>query len=193
MKFLILTVLCFIQSVYTFSPMNFNKPIKYYSNNNYVCTLSNNNKENILSNAIKVFNSAVSTHTNNKKWNPPIGYVPDRIKKVNKKFKKWNPPIGYIPESLKNKKIVNEIVNEIDNKISNVKNKDLLFTNINDETRYINEQANKLEEETKILKDIIKKINYHTNNIATVTLYRNEDNNNEHIPINDNYWHGNIP
>ena len=68
MKFLILTVLCFIQSVYTFSPMNFNKPIKYYSNNNYVCTLSNNNKENILSNAIKVLNSAVSAHTNNKKW-----------------------------------------------------------------------------------------------------------------------------
>ena len=189
MKFLILTVLCFIQSVYTFSPMNFNKPIKYYSNNNnYVCTLSNNNKENILSNAIKVFNSAVSTHTNNKKWNPPIGYVPDRIKKVNKKFKKWNPPIGYIPESLKNKKIVNEI----DNQILNVKNPDLLFTNINDETEYIKEQANKLEEETKILKDIIKKINYHTNNIATVTLYRNEDSNNEYIPSN-NYWHGNIP
>ena len=52
--------------------------------------------------------------------------------------------------------------------------------------------TNKLEEETKILKNIIKKINYHTNNIATVTLYRNEDNSNEYIPSN-NYWHGNIP
>ena len=189
MKFLITTVLCFIQGVYTFSPMNYNKPIKYNSiYKNYKCTLSNNNKENILSNAIKVLNTPVSVHNNKKKWNPPIGYVPDRIKKTNNKFKKWNPPIGYIPESLKNKKIVNEI----DNQISNVKNPDLLFTNINDETKYIKEQANKLEEETKILKDIIKKINYHTNNIATVTLYRNEDSNNEYIPSN-NYWHGNIP
>tara|TARA_B110001452_G_scaffold260442_1_gene257957 strand:+ start:356 stop:1024 length:669 start_codon:yes stop_codon:yes gene_type:complete len=222
MKFLITSLLCFIQGVYTFCPMNYNKLIKYNSNNNnYLCCLSNNNKENILSNAIKVLNSAVSTHTNNKKWNPPIGYVPNRIKKLNNKFKKWNPPIGYIPESLKNKKIVNRI----DNQISNQKNPDLLFSNmsseivcetINDETDYINigyipqafknkkidnqisnindktknikEQGNKLEETTNILKDIltnkivIKNINIHTNNITTVTLYRNEDNNSEYIP-----------
>jgi len=196
MKFLIASILCFIQSVYTFTPLNFNKPIKFNSiNSNYICSLTNNNKEIILTNAIILLNTAVLEHNNNKKWNPPIGYIPDRIKKTNYKFKKWNPPIGYIPKSLKKNYYHNNdkiSIGYIPEFMLNNKNQDILFTNINNKTKYIKEQTEKLEQETKILRDLFKKINHDNENIEQMNLYRNEDSDNEYIPINTNYWHGNI-
>jgi len=184
MKFLILTVLSFIQSVYTFTPLNFNKPIKFsLINSNYICSLTNNNNEIILTNAIKLLNTAVLGHYNNKKWNPPIGYIPDRIKKTHYKLKKWDPPIGYIPNSLKKQH----------------NNDDTIHIGfipkfiVNNKTKYIKEQTEKLQHETKNLKDLLKKINHHNENIASINLYRNEDTGNEYIPINNSYWRDNIP
>tara|TARA_Y100000389_G_scaffold82150_1_gene78725 strand:- start:117 stop:659 length:543 start_codon:yes stop_codon:yes gene_type:complete len=180
MKIFITSILCIIQSVYTFTSINYNKPFKY---------------NNIL------LNTATYANINKKKWNPPIGYIPESLK--NKK-KKWNPPIGYVPESLKNKKITYEI----DYNISKVKNLDLLFSNITDEISYIAEKTDKLLEITTELsitcthkkrtttllrlltfnlilnlKNINRIINQY---IETVSLEDNE--NNDH-----NYWHGNIP
>ena len=162
MKIFITSILCIIQSVYTFTSINYNKPFKY---------------NNILLNT--------ATYAN-----------------INKK--KWNPPIGYVPESLKNKKITYEI----DYNISKVKNLDLLFSNITDEISYIAEKTDKLLEITTELsitcthkkrtttllrlltfnlilnlKNINRIINQY---IETVSLEDNE--NNDH-----NYWHGNIP
>lgn len=168
MKIFITSILCIIQSVYTFTSINYNKPFKY------------NNK---------VLNTAIYCNINKKKWNPPIGYV---------------------PESLKNKKITDEI----DYKISKIKNLNLLFSNITDEINYIAEKTDKLveitteqsithtlsrshthTERTTILLHLLtfdlilnfKNINRIINQyIETVSL---EDNENK----DTNYWHGNIP
>jgi hypothetical protein len=40
---------------------------------------------------------------NKNRWEPPVGYIPDKHKKV-----KWEPPVGYIPDRLRNQDIINE-------------------------------------------------------------------------------------
>ena len=63
MKIFITSILCIIQSVYTFTSINYNKPFKY---------------NNIL------LNTATYANINKKKWNPPIGYIPESLKNKKK-------------------------------------------------------------------------------------------------------------
>jgi hypothetical protein len=57
---------------------------------------------------------------NKNRWEPPVGYIPDKHKKV-----KWEPPVGYIPDRLRNQ----DIINDINKEIEKCDNKDDLYTN----------------------------------------------------------------
>jgi hypothetical protein len=96
----------------------------------------------------------------NKKWNPPEGYVPSRIK-----IKKWNPPDGYIPERLKNKKIIEEI----NKKISKSENPDEFYTNNNVMCPKKKEQDIEIEIDKILIK--IEKIK---NNVKNIKKYNTE-------------------
>tara|TARA_B100001540_G_scaffold317732_1_gene352450 strand:+ start:2187 stop:2720 length:534 start_codon:yes stop_codon:yes gene_type:complete len=177
MKYTILLSLYLINCINAFSQ---NPTLVRTINNSNTCI--NSNKK-LLYNALSLLKASIyndNTNTNNN-WEPPVGYVPESLKIVEKK---WEPPVGYVPETLRSSEN-NKIIQEIDNKISTLNDSDSLYTNVKDETKYIKEQTKKLEEETKILKDIIKKINYHTDNIATSTLYRNEDYGHNYYPKNN--------
>ena len=175
MKYIILLSLYLINCVNAFSQ---NPTLVRTINNSNTCV--NSNKK-FLYNALSLLKASIYNDNTDNKWEPPIGYVPESVKIVEKK---WEPPVGYVPDTLRSTKN-NKIINEIDNTISKLNDPDSLYTNVKDETKYIKEQTKKLEEETKILKNIIKKINYHTDNIATSTLYRNEDYGNTYFPNNN--------
>lgn len=174
MKYTILLSLYLINCIYAFS----NNPTLVRTINNSNTCVSSNKK--FLYNALSLLKASIYNDNTENKWQPPVGYIPESVKIVENK---WQPPIGYVPKTLRSSKN-NEIINEIDNKISNLNNDDSLYTKVKDETKYIKEQTKKLEEETKILKDIIKKINYHTDNIATSTIYKNEDYGHTYYPNN---------
>lgn len=174
MKYTILLSLYLINCIYAFS----NNPTLVRTINNSNTCVSSNKK--FLYNALSLLKASIYNDNTENKWQPPVGYIPESVKIVENK---WQPPIGYVPKTLRYSKN-NEIINEIDNKISNLNNDDSLYTKVKDETKYIKEQTKKLEEETKILKDIIKKINYHTDNIATSTIYKNEDYGHTYYPNN---------
>lgn len=174
MKYTILLSLYLINCIYAFS----NNPTLVRTINNSNTCVSSNKK--FLYNALSLLKASIYNDNTENKWQPPVGYIPESVKIVENK---WQPPIGYVPKTLRSSKN-NEIINEIDNKIYNLNNDDSLYTKVKDETKYIKEQTKKLEEETKILKDIIKKINYHTDNIATSTIYKNEDYGHTYYPNN---------
>ena len=91
-----------------------------------------------------------------KKWEPPIGYIPESQKK-------WEPPVGYTPKQ-------KEIVNSIDRDIEELFDEDALFTDISRETEYINNKFDKLLNDIEHMKDTVENIKKH-NNIIAITMH----------------------
>lgn len=114
----------------------------------------------VVYNAVSLLRASI--HNNKqKKWEPPIGYIPDSQKK-------WEPPIEYTPNQ-------KEIVNNIDSDIEDLFDEDALFTDISRETKYINNKFDKLLSDIEHIKDTVENIKKHNNIIYTKSEYYNID------------------
>jgi hypothetical protein len=147
MKYIILLSLYLINCVNAFSQ---NPTLVRTINNSNTCV--NSNKK-FLYNALSLLKASIYNDNTDNKWEPPIGYVPESVKIVEKK---WEPPVGYVPDTLRSTKN-NKIINEIDNTISKLNDPDSLYTNVKDETKYIKEQTKKIRRRNKNFKGYYKK------------------------------------
>ena len=116
--------------------------------------------KNVLYNAVSLLRASIH-NDKQKKWEPPIGYIPESQKK-------WEPPIGYTPKQ-------KEIVNSIDRDIEELFDEDALFTDISRETKYINNKFDKLLNDIEHMKDTVENIKKHNNIIHTKSEYYNID------------------
>lgn len=114
----------------------------------------------IIYNAVSLLRASIH-NDKQKKWDPPIGYIPDNQKK-------WDPPIGYIPKQ-------KEIVDNIDKDIEYLFDEEALFTDIRRETKYINNKFDKLLDDIEYMKDTVENIKKHNNIIHTKSEYYNID------------------
>jgi hypothetical protein len=114
----------------------------------------------VIYNAVSLLRASIH-NDKQKKWEPPIGYIPDNQKK-------WEPPIGYTPKQ-------KEIVNNIDRDIEDLFDEDALFTDISRETKYINNKFDKLLNDIEHIKDTVENIKKHNNIIHTKSEYYNID------------------
>jgi hypothetical protein len=114
----------------------------------------------VVYNAVSLLRASI--HNNKqKKWEPPIGYIPDSQKN-------WELPIEYTPKQ-------KEIVNNIDSDIEDLFDEDALFTDISRETKYINNKFDKLLSDIEHIKDTVENIKKHNNIIYTKSEYYNID------------------
>lgn len=116
--------------------------------------------KNVLYNAVSLLRASIH-NDKQKKWEPPIGYIPESQKK-------WEPPVGYTPKQ-------KEIVNSIDRDIEDLFDEDALFTDISRETKYINNKFDKLLNDIEHMKDTVENIKKHNNIIHTKSEYYNID------------------
>jgi len=99
----------------------------------------------VVYNAVSLLRASI--HNNKqKKWEPPIGYIPDSQKN-------WELPIEYTQKQ-------KEIVNNIDSDIEDLFDEDALFTDISRETKYINNKFDKLLSDIEHMKDTVENIIY---------------------------------
>jgi len=114
----------------------------------------------VVYNAVSLLRASI--HNNKqKKWEPPIGYIPDSQKN-------WELPIEYTQKQ-------KEIVNNIDSDIEDLFDEDALFTDISRETKYINNKFDKLLSDIEHMKDTVENIKKHNNIIYTKSEYYNID------------------
>ncbi len=128
----------------------------------------------VIYNAVSLLRASIH-NDKQKKWEPPIGYIPDNQKKweppigyIPDNQKKWEPPIGYTPKQ-------KDIVNNIDRDIEDLFDEDALFTDISRETKYINNKFDKLLNDIEHMKDTVENIKKHNNIIHTKSEYYNID------------------
>jgi hypothetical protein len=114
----------------------------------------------VVYNAVSLLRASIH-NDKQKKWEPPIGYIPESQKK-------WEPPVGYTPKQ-------KEIVNSIDRDIEELFDEDALFTDISRETEYINNKFDKLLNDIEHMKDTVENIKKHNNIIHTKSEYYNID------------------
>lgn len=114
----------------------------------------------VIYNAVSLLRASIHNDTQ-KKWEPPIGYIPDSQKKC-------KPPIDYTPKQKK-------IVNNIDKDIEDLFDEDALFTDISRETKYINNKFDKLLNDIEHIKNTVENIKKHNNIIHTKSEYYNID------------------
>jgi peptidoglycan hydrolase CwlO-like protein len=114
----------------------------------------------VIYNAVSLLRASIYNNKQ-KKWEPPIGYIPDSQKK-------WKPPIDYTPKQ-------KEIVNSIDRDIEDLFDEDALFTDISRETKYINNKFDKLLNDIEHMKNTVENIKKHNNIIHTKSKYYNTD------------------
>jgi len=114
----------------------------------------------VVYNAVSLLRASI--HNNKqKKWEPPIGYIPDSQKN-------WELPIEYTQKQ-------KEIVNNIDSDIEDLFDEDALFTDISRETKYINNKFDKLLNDIEHMKGTVENIKKHNNIIHTKSEYYNID------------------
>ena len=114
----------------------------------------------VIYNAVSLLRASIH-NDKQKKWEPPIGYIPESQKKC-------KPPIDYTPKQKK-------IVNNIDKDIEDLFDEDALFTDISRETKYINNKFDKLLNDIEHIKDTVENIKKHNNIIHTKSEYYNID------------------
>tara|TARA_Y100000389_G_scaffold169317_1_gene175484 strand:- start:255 stop:701 length:447 start_codon:yes stop_codon:yes gene_type:complete len=132
-----------------------NYPNKINIPNSNICL-----SKKVIYNAVSLLRASIH-NDKQKKWEPPIGYIPDSKKN-------WEPPFGYTPKQ-------KEIVNDIDRDIENLFDEDVLFTDISRETEYINNKFDKLLNDIEHMKDTVENIKKHNNIIHTKSEYYNID------------------
>ena len=114
----------------------------------------------VIYNAVSLLRASIH-NDKQKKWEPPIGYIPESQKKC-------KPPIDYTPKQKK-------IVNNIDKDIEDLFDEDALFTDISRETKYINNKFDKLLNDIEHIKKTVENIKKHNNIIHTKSEYYNID------------------
>lgn len=114
----------------------------------------------VIYNAVSLLRASIH-NDKQKKWEPPIGYIPESQKKC-------KPPIDYTPKQKK-------IVNNIDKDIEDLFDEDALFTDISRETKYINNKFDKLLNDIEHIKNTVENIKKHNNIIHTKSEYYNID------------------
>jgi len=81
--------------------------------------LSQNKK--ILYNSISLLKSSIYNQNEKKKWEPRVGYIPERLK-IKLEEKKWEPIVGYVPKRIKTKNKILEKINKLEYDINKLKN-----------------------------------------------------------------------
>tara|TARA_Y100000389_G_C17229278_1_gene397278 strand:- start:226 stop:615 length:390 start_codon:yes stop_codon:yes gene_type:complete len=86
--------------------------------------LSQNKK--ILYNSISLLKSSIHNQNDKKKWEPIVGYIPERLKikknEIKLEEKKWEPIVGYVPKRIKTKNKILEKINKLEYDINKLKN-----------------------------------------------------------------------
>tara|TARA_Y100000389_G_C17211146_1_gene388562 strand:+ start:136 stop:525 length:390 start_codon:yes stop_codon:yes gene_type:complete len=79
----------------------------------------------ILYNSISLLKSSIYNQNEKKKWEPRLGYIPERLKIKNDKIKleekKWEPIVGYIPKRIKIKEEILEKIDKLEYDINKLK------------------------------------------------------------------------
>ncbi len=114
----------------------------------------------IIYNAVSLLRASIH-NDKQKKWEPPVGYIPESQKK-------WKTPVSYTPKQKK-------IVDIIDKDIEDLFDEDALFTDISRETKYINNKFDKLLNDIEHMKYTVENIKKHNNIIHTKSEYYNID------------------
>ena len=75
----------------------------------------------ILYNSISLLKSSIHNQNEKKKWEPRVGYIPERLK-IKLEEKKWEPIVGYVPKRIKTKDEILEKIDKLEYDINKLKN-----------------------------------------------------------------------